>query len=646
MGGIEDEPPTDEQIAAIRQRVRDHLDENGEDDCDPVDVKKIFSDDHWVSRFYMHGYDEPVDQSDIAVNMIIDTLKWRKSMDVNSLTSGKVVKESIKERGNLYIHNKDKDGKTLLVFAVKNHRRGEENMDDMKKTFLYFLERIERTTGGDKLSLVFGCAGCGLKNMDVELIQYMINVFEFNYPHVLNYILVLEMPWVLNAAWKVIKSWLPAAAVKKIKFLTKSNLNEYVTPDQALVSWGGTDDWEYSFEEEEVAVKSMAATAAPLPATNGDSSAVNDEHSEIPRPKNLQFSLDEDSAAATTASGDAADDDGSAAAAGSGGRKSVRFNHLNAAAENGTPDNSFASPSPTKSRASALSFSDAQSPSASFTSVSGGGGASATGSGSSRDILSLSPSVEVVFEVSTATNSLVAKVQITNTSNKTVVFKIKTTSPEKYRVRPSLSHIKTGEVCNVEIHLHPSQLTDPSATLEPGTTDISAILTAEASASLLKDKFLITAIAIDQESEDQQFGQAKLTELIKNTPPEVQYRLKCGISGLNKASSQMLRNSNVGDKMPTTSTLQNANKQLETLSKKVNTLQGVVSELQETIVSFKKLSVMLVVAVLLMQLILLYYIPSSASSSSSSCYCPTSDDAAESIQAEQVQPSVGENQEL
>ena len=75
----------------------------------------------------------------------------------------------------------------------------------------------------------------------------------------------------------MIKSWLPAAAVKKIKFLTKSNLSEFVKPDQALVAWGGeslkkiikqnklnvafmyfesfpyflgTDDWEYSFEEE------------------------------------------------------------------------------------------------------------------------------------------------------------------------------------------------------------------------------------------------------------------------------------------------------------------------------------------------------------------------------------------------------------
>ena len=36
------------------------------------------------------------------------------------------------------------------------------------------------------------------------------------------------------AAFKVIKGWLPPAAVKKIKFLTKTNMNEYVTDDNRL----------------------------------------------------------------------------------------------------------------------------------------------------------------------------------------------------------------------------------------------------------------------------------------------------------------------------------------------------------------------------------------------------------------------------
>lgn len=43
----------------------------------------------------------------------------------------------------------------------------------------------------------------------------------------------------ITAAWKIIKTWLPAGAVKKIKFLTKSNIGEYVNEDQRPPQWGG-----------------------------------------------------------------------------------------------------------------------------------------------------------------------------------------------------------------------------------------------------------------------------------------------------------------------------------------------------------------------------------------------------------------------
>ena len=45
---------------------------------------------------------------------------------------------------------------------------------------------------------MFDCGGCGLKNMDMDFIRYMIDVLKDYYPYVLNYILVLDMPWVLN----------------------------------------------------------------------------------------------------------------------------------------------------------------------------------------------------------------------------------------------------------------------------------------------------------------------------------------------------------------------------------------------------------------------------------------------------------------
>ena len=105
------------------------------------------------------------------------------------------------------------------------------------------------------MSLILECTGSGLKNMDMDLIQYMIKCCEDYYPCCLNYILVIDMSWVQKAAWKIIKGWRQAAGVKQIKFLTKSNLTEYIPEDQQLVIWGGNDAWEYEFLEEDLSFK-------------------------------------------------------------------------------------------------------------------------------------------------------------------------------------------------------------------------------------------------------------------------------------------------------------------------------------------------------------------------------------------------------
>lgn len=50
----------------------------------------------------------------------------------------------LKERGSLYLRNKDKDGWPLLVFAVRKHIKGMESPEIMKQHFLYYMDRIDR----------------------------------------------------------------------------------------------------------------------------------------------------------------------------------------------------------------------------------------------------------------------------------------------------------------------------------------------------------------------------------------------------------------------------------------------------------------------------------------------------------------------
>lgn len=44
----------------------------------------------------------------------------------------------------LFPHNKDKDGRTLLIFKCKNYLKGQNDMEEVKRCIVYWFERLER----------------------------------------------------------------------------------------------------------------------------------------------------------------------------------------------------------------------------------------------------------------------------------------------------------------------------------------------------------------------------------------------------------------------------------------------------------------------------------------------------------------------
>lgn len=104
-----------------------------------------------------------------------------------------------------------------------------------------------REDNGNQISIFFDMSESGISNLDMEFTKYLIGLFKSYYPNFLNYIIIFEMPWVLNAAFKIIKSWLPAKAIPKIKFVNKNTLKDYVDPNDVLRCWGGENDYTFKF---------------------------------------------------------------------------------------------------------------------------------------------------------------------------------------------------------------------------------------------------------------------------------------------------------------------------------------------------------------------------------------------------------------
>jgi len=505
MPGKEGEPPTPQQLKDLRETALNRINEIGRDSFSNVDVTRLSTSDHYVTRFWLHVFDLPGDQLEEACTMIIETFKWRKEFGVDKITY-ESLNQSMFDKGTVFAHNRDKDQKKLLVFTVGRHVKGQDKMDEMKRFFVYYLERLDREERGEEITIMFDCRSAGLKNMDMEFIQFIIGVFKDYYPQMLNYILVFEMPWVLNAAWKVIKAWLPAAAVKKIKFLTKSNVGEYIDDNNRLECWGGSDDWEYVFEPE--------TFHSTIQEVNG-----NMPHHEV------QQQLDDLSR-----------------------KKSVTFAEVRA------------SPSTD-----------------SFTSYSSVNGSSANGTGG-PDILKLNPSQEVVFN-SSGGGELLGRVQVTNVSERRVGFKIKTTSPEKYRVRPSSGILRTGENISVELHV-----TGQSAPV-----------------SLVRDKFLVTVIYLDQDVDN-----SRLQELLKSTKPDGQYRLRCQLAG--EPAGQLRGSIQPASASPP---VDESSKQLATLLKKVNQLSVKNEELQSQLTNNFYVQIILLVLTFCLLTLVFFYLPPS-----------------------------------
>lgn len=210
----------------------------------PLDLERV-KDEKYINRIIAHCENDAQQSAD----MLWDILIWRKNIGASDINETNIRMDYVND-GIFFPRGRDVDGCLLLILKSKNHVKGQKEMEEIKKIIIYWFDRIEREENGRKISMFFDMEGCGLSNMDMELIKYLITLFKLYYPYFLNYIIIYQMPWVLTAAFKVVKTLLPAKAVEKMRNVSKDTLKDVVAPEQALTCWGGKDDYTFEFISE------------------------------------------------------------------------------------------------------------------------------------------------------------------------------------------------------------------------------------------------------------------------------------------------------------------------------------------------------------------------------------------------------------
>lgn len=175
-------------------------------------MNKIMANDVWLTKF-LENNDLDMKKS---LEQLWDTCMWRKTANINGkllienqdiiliiiFSSPEISEDNIRldyvHDGIMFSRGKDVDGKAVFIFRSRLYTRGSRDLDEMKRVFIYWLERCIREANDDYITFMFELTDAGLSNVDMDLTKYIITTLKSYYPYSLNYILVYDLPWILN----------------------------------------------------------------------------------------------------------------------------------------------------------------------------------------------------------------------------------------------------------------------------------------------------------------------------------------------------------------------------------------------------------------------------------------------------------------
>ncbi|XP_078683165.1 motile sperm domain-containing protein 2-like isoform X1 [Branchiostoma floridae x Branchiostoma belcheri] len=543
--GIEDRKA---QIRELRERfLREQSDAITQNDLfDPRDIAKVRKDDEYLQNFLLA---RPTPEA--AYDMLVSALKWRKEFGVYDISESSLP-VSMFEKGAMFAHNEDKEGHAILVFVAKLHKKDSSKYQELCRFLVFWLERLSTRNPGKQMTILFDMIESGLGNMDMDFIRFLINCFKNYFPNKLAYLLVYEMPWILNTAWKIIKTWLPPDSVKKIKFVNRNEIQQYIAPDQLATRMGGMDTFQYTYPPLPDDDLPNPSTPRGTPPESPNMVRANGEVTNNPSTRKVTFSADT--------------------------KDSVRRRHSDSGAAGGDTKSDKGPLTPPSRHRQVQQLLSSSKRSAETTAHQG-------------QLLKICPGDMLEF-----VNAEGAEVQqvltLTNTTAGTVAFKVKTTSPEKYRVRPSSGPIAPGVSVDVNVFLQPGH-----------------------QASTSRDKFLVLSMEVQQEVKNS----AELTALWKSAAKGsvMEHRLRC--THLTQEAAELQEATPQGD-------MARLQKQVRDLAMTVGTISSTSQRLEENLSQSLRLQKLLVVLLLSLSLVLIYLLWSGGDS-------PTCDTASVTQQA-------------
>lgn len=212
-------------IETTRQLLRERYKEKP-DSFMKADVDRILAEDWSVSRFLLRCRLDPKR----SVDLMEAAGKFRREFGMG-ITQLSDFPAEIHDVGGIFMYAPDRVGNVTLWMRAKMHRRSGEMTHIMKQFILCVMEQCDLSVKGRGVAVVFDLSGCGIKNADPSFLFWLLNSFRTFCPKGLSYILVYNLPWVLNATCTLALSWLSSTNRKRLRFIEGEEIRKFIAPE-------------------------------------------------------------------------------------------------------------------------------------------------------------------------------------------------------------------------------------------------------------------------------------------------------------------------------------------------------------------------------------------------------------------------------
>lgn len=223
-----------------------------------LSIEQIIDSKYGEELFYAMGCDNPDGlllrwirakkwNVNDTINQLMDTLKWRNEINIQKILlegENELIVEEL-EKGTTYLLGRDKTGRPVTYVQLKNHIKGEVSNEGLELLTILTIEtgRMLLDSGNETATVILDLNGFSMKNLDYDLIKFLINLLENHYPECLGIALVINAPFLFSSSWNLIKHWFDPVVQNKIQFLKDSNeLTKYIDPSILPKHLNGTQN--------------------------------------------------------------------------------------------------------------------------------------------------------------------------------------------------------------------------------------------------------------------------------------------------------------------------------------------------------------------------------------------------------------------